>query len=91
MDGRQTLTHLVMSVTKKVDRSANTSTKQNILDQFIMKLSIFAFVALASFASGFAPTFTRGLTTVTSTTVFSEPAEEEEEGLDLDLGEMFDM
>lgn len=53
-----------------------------------MKIAIISFVTLVvSSASAFAPSaaFTRGV----STQLFSEP--EEEEGLDLNLEEMFDM
>jgi hypothetical protein len=71
----------------------------NIRDNIIhiiakMKLAL-SVLALATTASAFAPSapFSRGLsTTVATTQLFSEPEEEEEEGgLDLDLGEMFDM
>ena len=58
-----------------------------------MKLAL-SVLALATTASAFAPSapFSRGLsTTVATTQLFSEPEEEEEGGLDLDLGEMFDM
>ena len=60
-----------------------------------MKLSIatIAFAALFQSTTAFAPTFSTNKVAfgVTSTTaVFSEPADEEE-GLDLNLEEMFDM
>eukprot|EP00980_Cylindrotheca_fusiformis_P013945 scaffold3621_cov114-Cylindrotheca_fusiformis.AAC.10 len=54
-----------------------------------MKIAVVSFVALVvSSATAFAPSaaFTRGV----STQLFSDP-EEEEEGLDLNLEEMFDM
>lgn len=52
---------------------------------------------LAAAASAFAPTasLSRGLTssvaTATPTQLFSEPEDDDEEGLDLNLEEMFDM
>eukprot|EP00566_Odontella_aurita_P035564 CAMPEP_0113534538 /NCGR_PEP_ID=MMETSP0015_2-20120614/5211_1 /TAXON_ID=2838 /ORGANISM="Odontella" /LENGTH=79 /DNA_ID=CAMNT_0000433703 /DNA_START=98 /DNA_END=337 /DNA_ORIENTATION=- /assembly_acc=CAM_ASM_000160 len=58
-----------------------------------MKIAI-AFLALAAGATAFAPAtpFTRHLvTSVPSTTAVFSDKEEEEEGLDLNLEEMFDM
>ena len=59
-----------------------------------MKLSAAVLLSVFVSAGAFAPAaFTRGVVTapvVSTTTVFSEPAEEEG-GLDLDLGEMFEM
>jgi hypothetical protein len=52
-------------------------------------LSLTATISVSAFAP--APTFTRSVVKGTSH-LFAEPAEEEEEeGFDLDLGEMFDM
>lgn len=56
-----------------------------------MKVAAAVFAAcMVAQASGFAPALTRG---TTSTRLFSEPEKKEEEtgGLDLDLGEMFEM
>lgn len=54
-----------------------------------MKIAAVLLATLAT-ASAFAPAFTRGVATPT-TVRFAGPEEEEEGGLDLDLGEMFDM
>jgi hypothetical protein len=51
-------------------------------------LSLTATVSVSAFAP--APTFTRSVVKGTSH-LFAEPPEEEEEGFDLDLGEMFQM
>lgn len=51
-------------------------------------ISFFAFVLATAQAFSTAPAFVR---TARATQLFSEPIEEEEGGLDLDLGEMFEM
>jgi hypothetical protein len=51
-------------------------------------LSLTATVSVSAFAP--APTFTRSIVKGTSH-LFAEPEEEEEEGFDLDLGEMFEV
>mmetsp|Transcript_8736 Transcript_8736/g.12699 ORF Transcript_8736/g.12699 Transcript_8736/m.12699 type:complete len:87 (-) Transcript_8736:23-283(-) len=66
-----------------------------------MKLSLsIAFLAMtgaAAFTAAPATTFSRGLATATTTiqpsntVLFSEPADDDEEGLDLNLEEMFEM
>ena len=59
-----------------------------------MKLAL-SVLALAATASAFAPASfaSRGLTfsVATPTQLFSEPEDDDEEGLDLNLEEMFDM
>lgn len=58
---------------------------------------VLSVLMLAAAASAFAPTasLSRGLTssvaTATPTQLFSEPEDDDEEGLDLNLEEMFDM
>jgi hypothetical protein len=91
------LTHQVKYIDRQetihqhpTDNSSNTAT---------MKIAI-TLLAFASTASAFAPSFT-GPATVAPATVISRSApavvalhaggEDEEEGFDLDLGEMFDM
>ena len=56
-----------------------------------MKTAALALLMLTtSLVHGFAPAaFTRGLPTPTM--VFSEPADDNAEGMDLDLGDMFEM
>ncbi len=61
-----------------------------------MKLSIatITFAALVQSSVAFAPalsTRTFSVASSSTTAVFSEPADDEEEGLDLNLEEMFDM
>ena len=53
-----------------------------------MKIAAAVFaICMVATVSGFAPAFTRG---AVNTPLYSEP-EKEQEGLDLDLGEMFSM
>ena len=54
-----------------------------------MKIAAVLLATLAT-ATAFAPVFTRGVAVTPATARFAGP-EEEEEGMDLDLGEMFDM
>lgn len=54
-----------------------------------MKIAAVLLATLAT-ATAFAPAFTRGVAVTSTTARFAGP-EEEEEGMDLDLGEMFDM
>lgn len=54
-----------------------------------MKIAAVLLATLAT-ATAFAPAFTRGVAVTPATARFAGP-EEEEEGMDLDLGEMFDM
>ena len=75
---------------------SETSTALNLST---MRLSLFASLANLSATCAFTPAaFTRGLNLIQapvavqqSTLLFSGPEEEEGEGLDLDLEEMFDM
>jgi len=53
-----------------------------------MKTTAAIVLSLAASTAAFAPAFSRGLS---ATKVFSEPADGEEGGLDLNLEEMFDM
>jgi len=82
---------MTLNLNKHLLPSINRPTVTGTLDQPNMKSSVAVIlISMLAFASAFAPTaFTRGRS---ATSLFSEkPEAEEEEGLDLDLGEMFEM
>ena len=49
------------------------------------------FILVASSVSSFAPSGSVGKRPAVATTIFSEPEEDETDGMDLNLEEMFDM